>query len=85
MVFCMKVTFAPFYCPIFVNGFNLNFAFDTTPLDPCTFATCSVGATCNLMVGLVIFELNVIAYYHNLSLRLATKAKGSQGHGSRRV
>ncbi len=62
MVLCVEVTFAPFCCPISFNGFNLNFAFDTTPLDPCTFATCSVGATYNLVVGPVAFRLNVVAY-----------------------
>jgi len=85
MVLCVEVTFAPFCCPIFVNGFNLNFAFDTTPLDPCTFATCSVGATCNLVVGLIAFELNVVIYCHSPSLGLTTKAKGSQGRGLKKV
>ncbi len=39
MVLCVEATFAPLCRPISLNGFNLNFAFDTTPLDPCIFAT----------------------------------------------
>ncbi len=64
----MEVIFAPSYCPISLNGFNLNFAFDITPLDPCTFATCFVGATYNLVVGPVAFGLNIAAYCFWLSL-----------------
>jgi len=53
----------PFCCPVSFSGFNLSFDFGTTPLDPCTFPTRSIGATYNLVVDTFAFGLDIVIRY----------------------
>ncbi len=56
---CVEATSTPLCHPISFSGFNLSIAFGTTPLDPCTSTTRSIGTTYNLVVNTFVFGLDI--------------------------